>query len=65
MKTVYTDRYAVTVWLPGLFGLGQILLAMDSAPFSWGKFLFGLGSLVIAGFAWLRRRSMQEGGGHG
>lgn len=54
-KVIYTDRYAVRIWLPLFCGLGILVGGLLSEPVSKGDLVFGTIALLWAGYEFRRR----------
>jgi len=56
MRTIYTDRYAVQVWMPGLLGVAFIAVWFFHPGASWKALVLGGCGLALAAIAFVKRR---------
>ena len=54
-EIVYTDRYAVRVWLPLIIGIGMTIGGLLSEPIGKSRLLFGVFALLWSGYEFYRR----------
>ena len=60
-KIVYTDRYAVQVWLPLVIGIGMLAGGFLSEQPSNSRVILGAILLAWAGYAYWRRSKTNTG----
>jgi len=56
MRPIYTDRYAVQVWMPGLLGVAFIAVWFLDHDASWRTLMLGCLGLAAAAIAFVKRR---------
>jgi len=47
MRTVWTDKYAITVWLPSGLGIGYLALWLADDLRPWDMLVFGCVLLIV------------------
>ena len=60
MKTVYTDRYAVKVWLPALLGLAGLGFGLAAQPVAERDIVTGIIFLLWGAYNLHQRRSRER-----
>jgi hypothetical protein len=57
VKTVYTDRYAARIWLPGLIGMANLAFGVTAQPLNWRDLIGGGVFLLWAAYEFYLRRN--------
>lgn len=60
MKTIYNDRYAAKVWLPGLLGIAALGFGVTAQPLNWRDLFVGAVFLSLAIYQLYLRRSRER-----